>query len=305
MKLSTFLSSKKWRGLAALGLAVLLAACVSWAAPQEQEAAPSEAPKVLARVEGEPITEEDVSAFLQSLGPQAMMMYGSEEGRQFMLNEIISIRLFALDGARLKVDETPEFKRALAEVRTRMLAQAAMREAVKDVSVTDEDARKFYDEHQDQFTQPERVHASHILLSDDVTSADQIAKVQADLKAGASFDEVARAVSLCPSAPQGGDLGEFQRGQMVPEFEAAAFALKEPGDISEPVQTRFGWHIIRLEGRVPAAPVPFDQVKPQILQEVENDKISELLKARREELEKSFKVELTAPASGDQAGTAR
>ena len=296
--------SLRWNIITAFALTGLLAGCLAWAAPETpagDAAKPADEPqksqpKVLARVDGNPITEEEVLQLLQSMGPQAMMMYGSPEGRRMLLDELVSMRLFALEGARAKLDETAEFRATMESLRMRVLAQAAMRQAIKDVSVTDEDAKKFYDEHPEHFTQPERVHARHILLNDETASADQIAKVQADLKAGVAFEELAKSLSQDPgSAPQGGDLGEFQRGQMVPEFEAAAFALKEPGDVSEPVKTQFGWHIIKLEKHIPSSPVPFETVKPQILQEVENAKISETLKARAEELKKSFNVEILEP----------
>ncbi|MCR5346667.1 MAG: peptidylprolyl isomerase [Fretibacterium sp.] len=167
-----------------------------------------------------------------------------------------------------------------------------MREAIRDITVSDEETRRFYDENTAQFKQPERIHARHILLKDDAESADKIAKVQADLKAGVSFDEVAKAVSVCPSAQQGGDLGEFQKGQMVPEFETAAFALKNVGDISEPVKSQFGWHIIKLEGRVPESVMPYDEVKDQITQELQKTKSSERIRARIDELKKTYKVEI-------------
>lgn len=284
----------KWRWAAAPVLMGLLAACLAWAAPAEKatEGAPTGGTKVLARVEGQDITEEAVMQLLQSMGPQGMMMYGTEQGRQMILEELISVRLFALDAVKAKLDETPEFKKTVEDIRTHVLAQMAMREAVKDITVSDEEARRFYDEHTDQFKQPERIHARHILLNDDAESADKMAKVQADLKAGVSFDEVAKAVSVCPSASQGGDLGEFQKGQMVPEFEAAAFALKDPGDISEPVKTQFGWHIIKLEGRVPESVSPFDDVKAQITQELQNTKASDRIRARIDELKKTYKVEI-------------
>lgn len=296
--------SLRWKIVAAFGLMMMLAACLAWAAPEKPEAgktdAPAESapaaeqqPKVLARVEGKDITEEEVFQVLQSMGPQAMMMYGSPEGRKMILDELISMRLFALDGAKAKLDETPEFKSTMENLRVRVLAQTAMREVIKDVTVTDDEAKKFYDENHDHFTQPEKVHARHILLEDDAESADKIAKIQADLKAGTSFEDLAKSMSKDPgSAANGGDLGEFQKGQMVKEFEDAAFALKEPGDISEPVKTQFGWHIIKLEKHIPAAPIPFDEVKPQIIQEVENRKIGDILKTRTEELKKSFKVEV-------------
>ena len=137
-----------------------------------------------------------------------------------------------------------------------------------------------------------------LFRSADATSADTIARVQADLKAGASFDEEAKKLSLCPSAPQGGDLGEFTKEQMVPEFSDAAFALKEPGDVSEPVKSPFGWHIIRLEGRTPAQLIPFDDVKDQILQDLTGQQQQERIKAKVEELKKAYKVEMLALLSG-------
>ncbi|MBQ7578365.1 MAG: peptidylprolyl isomerase [Synergistaceae bacterium] len=165
-----------------------------------------------------------------------------------------------------------------------------MRELLKGITVSDDEAQKFYDDNKNSFMQPEKVHARHILISGD---ADELAaKIIADLKAGASFDVLAKEYSLDPgSKANGGDLGEFPRGVMVPDFEKAAFALKNPGDISEPVKSQFGLHIIKLEAKIPAAPTPFEQVKPRIMQELREKKTQELLKARSEELEKIYKVE--------------
>ena len=195
--------SLRWNIIAAFALMALLAGCLAWAAPETPDAGQPEAaehqPKVLARVNGQDITETDVFQVLQSMGPQAMMMYASPQGRQMILDELISMRLFALEGERAKLDETPEFKATMENLRSRVLAQAAMREAIKDVSATDEDAKKFYDENPEQFTQPERVHARHILISDEAASADQIAKVQADLKAGVPFEELAKSLSKASS----------------------------------------------------------------------------------------------------------
>ena len=128
-----------------------------------------------------------------------------------MLDELVFMHFFALRGVEEKLDQTPEFKAALETFRNQSLARAAIDASLKDVTASDEDAKKFYDEHPDQFTQPERVHVRHILISDDVTSADAIAKVQADLRAGASFDEVAKSRSLCPSAAQGLTRSEERR----------------------------------------------------------------------------------------------
>ena len=307
----------------ALGLAfvVLMGAGLAWAAqtqpdqmqpdqmqpdqmqPKMKDAPKTDPEKVLAKVADREIREKDIDQVIRMMGPQGAMMYDNPQGRKAVLDELVSMHLFALKGAEEKLDQTPEFKAALETFRNQSLARAAIDASLKDVTASDEDAKKFYDEHPDQFTQPERVHVRHILISDDVTSADAIAKVQADLRAGASFDEVAKSRSLCPSAAQGGDLGEVSKGQMVPEFEAAAFALENPGDLSEPVKTRFGWHIIRLEGRTPSSLEPFDNVKPQLLQYLTNEKKNEAFKNAVEGLKKTYKVEILVPEepmSGDK-----
>ena len=228
--------------------------------------------------------------FLQPFGQQAMMLWGSEQGRKMIIDDVISMRLYALEGESKKLDEAPEFKAAIENTRRAMLAQSAMRELIKDINVTDEETRKFYEDNTAMFMQQERIHARHILVKPE--SEDTAVKIIEYLKAGTSFDVLAEEYSIDPGSKiNGGDLGEFPRGVMVPEFEEAAFALKNPGDISEPVKSQFGWHIIKLEEKIPEAPAPFEQVKQQIIQEIQNQKTQELLKTHAEELEKVYKVE--------------
>ena len=216
------------------------------------------------------------------------MMYMTEQGRKLILDDVISMRLYALEGEAQKLDEAPEFQAALANTKRAMLAQSAMREVMKGVTISDDEAKKFYDENPKMFTQPERVHARHILVSDDET----LAKVQAELASGVSFDAVAKKYSTDPgSAINGGDLGEFPRGVMVPEFEKAAFDLVNPGDVSEPVKSQFGIHIIKLEEKIPEGVAPFEEVKAQILQEVRGQKTQQILQDYAKELESKYKVE--------------
>ena len=244
--------------------------------------------KVLARVGSHDITESEVLEFIKPFGQQAAMLYGSEQGKKMIIDDVISMRLYALDALDAKLDQTPEFQQNLENIKRTMLAQAAMREAIKDLAITDEEAKKYYDENPKLFTQPERVRASHILVSGD----ENLAKVQAELKAGKSFDVVAKEFSTDPgSAANGGDLGEFPKGVMVPEFEKAAFELKEPGDVSEPVKSKFGWHIIKLGGHIPESVTPFEQVKANIVEELKNQKTQELLQNKAKELEGKYKVE--------------
>lgn len=243
--------------------------------------------KVLARVGSQDITEREVLEFIQPFGQQAAMMYATEQGRKLILDDIITMRLYALHAEANGIDKTPEFIASLENTKRTMLAQSAMMKEVEGLNVSDDEAKKFYDENPNLFTQLEKVHARHILVSGD----ENLAKVQEELKVK-SFDVVAKEYSQDPgSAANGGDLGEFAKGQMVPEFEKAAFALKNPGDVSEPVKTKFGWHIIKLEERIPESKVAFENVKPQIIQELRNRKTQEVLQNKAKELESKYKVE--------------
>ena len=244
--------------------------------------------KVLARVGSEDITESEVLEFIQPFGQQAVMLYGTEQGRKMILDDVIAMRLYALDAEDSKLDQTPEFQAQLLNAKRAMLAQAAMQKAVEGLKISDEEAKKFYDSNTAMFKQPERVHARHILVSGD----EELAKVQSELKAGKSFDVVAKEYSRDPgSAANGGDLGEFPRGMMVPEFEKAAFELKNPGDVSEPVKTQFGWHIIKLEERIPESVMPFEQVKDRLTNELKDQKTQQVLQDKAKELESKYKVE--------------
>jgi peptidyl-prolyl cis-trans isomerase C len=166
------------------------------------------------------------------------------------------------------------------------------------VTVTTEQAKKFYDENQDKFKKPESVHASHILIGVDpkATSEEKLkAKKKADdlltqIKGGADFAELAKKESTCPSGKSGGDLGEFGRGQMVKPFEEAAFALKQ-GETSGVVETQFGYHIIKTMGKTDGGAVPFDQVKGKIEEYLKGMEVQKQVMAKVEELKKSAKIE--------------
>jgi len=156
------------------------------------------------------------------------------------------------------------------------------------VNITEQDARAYYMEHPNDFKIPETVTASHILISPDTTDPNvdpnqaraeaetQIKDLLSRVKAGADFAELARDYSSCPSASKGGSLGSFSRGQMVPPFEQAAFAL-EAGQISDVVETRFGYHIIKVHKHSPPAVMEFEQVKDDIIKTIEQQKRKDII----------------------------
>lgn len=207
---------------------------------------------------------------------------------------------------------TPEaFKEALAQnqlnegtlravfVRNLSIQALVEQSVAKDVAISDAEVHDFYTGNKDQFDSPEQARARHILVTvaeeaDEKTR--QAAKAKADdllvqLKGGANFEELAKKNSDCPSAPQGGDLGFFGHGQMVPEFDTAAFALK-PGELSGVVTTKFGYHIIRLEEKKDAGKVPEPEVAPKIREYLASQKTGAAVEQKLKSLREKAKIEV-------------
>ena len=261
----------------------------------EDSSAARDPERVLAIVEGMEIKEKEVDQLLEALGAQAVMMYDNEPGRKMILEELVTGRLFALSARKQGLDETPEFVEAVDNFITQYLTRTVIENLIESVTVSGEDCKNFYDENPDEFTMPDQIRARHILIGDDETSADKLAFIQQELEKGVAFDVLAVEHSIEPAAQQsGGDLGFFTRGRMVPEFEEAAFALEEPGDISEPVKSSFGWHIIKLEEKQSSSVIPFDEVEPQIEQYLVNEKRSQIYQEELEALKQEYTVEILA-----------
>jgi peptidyl-prolyl cis-trans isomerase C len=165
--------------------------------------------------------------------------------------------------------------------------------------VTEAEARAFYDKNPDKFKQDETVKASHILIGVDAkASADdrkkareKADKLHKELAGGADFATLAKGNSTCPSSQQGGDLGFFGKGQMVPAFEKAAFALK-PGEISAVVETQFGYHIIKVAEKKPASTIAFKDVKTKIEEYLKGQKVNEAIQKYLTDARKSAKIEI-------------
>ena len=162
------------------------------------------------------------------------------------------------------------------------------------LDVKDEEAKDFYGKHQNLYQERETVHAAHILIkvpkdADDAAKEDakkRITAAQKALKKKKAFDELAKEISEGPSAPRGGDLGFFGRGQMVKEFEEVAFSLK-PGKVSKPVQTPFGWHLIKVLDKKEGRTKKFEEVKPRLVESLRRKKFAQqkrdLLKSLRDQ----------------------
>ena len=222
---------------------------------------------VLAQVNGKPITEEDVERFIMALGPNGQA-YRSPRGRSAVLEQLIAQRLFLLDAQRNLLEREPEFKEQLAAVKVQLLMEYAISKVVASVKVTDAETKAYFDEHTEEFAGQETVNASHILVDSEEKANEILAKINAG---ELSFEDAAQEYSSCPSKAQGGNLGDFGRGQMVPEFDTACFEM-QVGELRGPVQTQFGYHLIRLNAINEAKPLEYDVIKEQLRAKLMQDK---------------------------------
>ena len=193
---------------------------------------------------------------------------------------------------------TEELLRALLS-RNLSIQALVEKELAARVTVSDAEVHDFYLGNASAFETPERARARHILVQVDEKDDEQARQAKrqkaeallAQLKSGANFEELARTGSDCPSAPQGGDLGFFQRGQMVPAFEQAVFALK-PGELSGVVETQFGYHLIRLEEKQEAGKVPEAEAAPRIREYLQSRKTEAAVQDRIKGLREGASIEL-------------
>lgn len=242
--------------------------------------------KVFAKVGDIEITQDSLNELLQSMPPQYAQQL-QQGGNQALIEEAINQELFLLDAQAKNLKESEVYQTEMKRLEKQLLRGVAINSVLENIKVDDEEVQKYYDEHGHEFLSEEEVGASHILVEDEATAQD----VMKRLDAGESFEALAKEVSTCPSSENGGNLGHFGRGRMVPEFEDAAFALAE-GEISQPVQTQFGYHIIKLDHRHDARKFELDEVKDQIQQNLVNSKQQQAYTDYLDELRGKYPVEM-------------
>jgi len=243
--------------------------------------------KVLALVGDREIRQSDFDTLLQQIGPQRAMQFQSPEGQKQLLDELIHQELFLIDGKEGKIDETEEFKQELEFVKENMIKQFAIRNLLDSVKVEDNEIEEFYGSNAEMFKNPESVTASHIL----VDSEEKANEILEELKGDKSFEEAAKEYSSCPSSENGGDLGNFTKGRMVPEFENAAFGM-DVNEISGVVPTQFGFHIIKVTEKQEADQKSLEEAKEEIANTVLLQKQQEVYLARVDEIKKNVTVEV-------------
>lgn len=237
-----------------LMLAALLLFAVSNLSPLQAQN------KVLATVNGEAITEADVELAIEDVASEYPNL-PPQQIQGLTLDFLIEMKIVAQKAKAEKIDETDEFKRRIAYVQQRVMMQQLLLREAKTIA-TDAALKKFYDEQIGQIKPVDEVRARHILVEEEEVAK----KIVTRVKGGEDFAKVAQELSKDPgSGKEGGDLGFFTKERMVPEFAEAAFAMK-PGEVSAPVKSQFGWHVIKVEERR-QKPIPtFDEVKDRLAQ---------------------------------------
>jgi len=238
------------RAFGALAFAALLLAPISSSFAQDSDS-------VVARVNGVDIRQSDIAFAEEEIGGNMPNM-APEQKRDYLVNYLVDVIVLSQAAEQQKLADRPEVKHRLTFDRNRLLMESLLQDTGR-AALSDAAEHQVYDEAIKQAKSEEEVHARHIL----VPTEDEAKAILAQLKGGADFATVAKEKSKDPGAADGGDLGYFSKEQMVPEFAAVAFKL-DKGQLSDPVKTQFGWHIIKVEDKRMKPTPTFDQVKGQI-----------------------------------------
>jgi len=230
---------------------------------------------IVANVNNEDISLETMIHAMNELPPeiqsQPFMSYYED-----LLERVIDIKLFAQEGKKMKLNEEPSVRAAIDFVIEKVLMQAFLSKYVQE-NIKEENLKASYNNFIADETSREEIKASHILMDTESEAIDVINM----LNDGDDFAELAKNKSTGPSGPSGGDLGWFKRGQMVPPFEKAAFSLNKNEITQRPVQTQFGWHVIKIfDKRIPEAP-SYENMKSKLIQDLERKIVSKKIQDLR------------------------
>jgi peptidyl-prolyl cis-trans isomerase C len=244
--------------------------------------------KVLAIVNGKEITAMDVDAFIRNLGPQRAAQFNTEEGKQQILQELINQNLFLADAVESNLESTEQCKFELQKMKEVVLTQVNVNNTVSSVNIEPGEVVNFFAANKAKYNVPESTSTSHILVKTEEECNDLYDKI---MKNEIEFVDAAKEYSQCPSKQNGGDLGMFPKGQMVPEYDAVSFAM-EVGEISKPVKTQFGYHIIKLNEKKAPSVANFDDIKDQLRKDILSEKQREVYMNKVNEMKAKHDVKI-------------
>ena len=243
--------------------------------------------RILAKVGGLSIMESEVNEMVMTLR-QRGQNYDHPQGRAAILEQLIANKLLLIEAQKNLYEHNAAFKAQLEKVKEDMLINFAASKVLDEVKdATEEEVKKYYDDNMDKFRKGESVNASHILVDSEEKAAEIMGMID---NGDISFEDAARQYSTCPSKDNGGNLGEFTRGQMVPEFDEAVFSM-EVGTVSAPVKTQFGYHLIKLISKSEASTYAFDEIKAQLTDMVNQEKKQSAFQSKINQLKILYPVD--------------
>lgn len=274
-----------------LSLAAIGAATMMFASPvTAQTDTATAANTVVATVNGVKILRSDVEAARSQL-PEQYRKLPMDQLYQPILNQLIRTKVLSAQARADKLHETEGYKRRVALIAERMLEEELLKKTI-DEKVTDEALQARYDKTSGSFPTKEEIRARHILVKTEA-EADAIIK---ELTGGADFAKLAAEKSIGPSKANGGDLNYFSKGQMVPPFEEAAFALAKGEFTRSAVKSPFGWHVIKLEDKRQSKPPSFEESRDRLSQELSQEFAEQLVRGLTEKAKiERFEADGSAP----------
>jgi peptidyl-prolyl cis-trans isomerase C len=247
---------------------------------------------ILATVNGKNITKQDAQTLVSASSPQANYMQLADAEKKMVLDRLIEKVLFTELAAKEGIDKKPEFQRNMEKIKDELLLNMWMKIQMDNALVSDSEAKTFYEKNADKFIEEGTMTARHILVETEKAGQEIIDELKS-LKGKAletKFIELAKAKSTGPSAKDGGNLGTFTKGQMVPEFGKAASELKDGEITKKPVKTQFGYHVIYLEKKTESQPVPYENVKDRIILLLKQQQFAAKIKEMAKELTSKAKI---------------
>ncbi len=247
---------------------------------------------ILVTVNGKNITKQDAQTFVTAQAPKANFADLKPAEQQMITNRLVEKQLFTELAAKEGIDKKPEFQRNMDKIKDELLVNMWMKEQMDNAIVSDGEAKEFYEKNKAKFMSEAKMHARHILVKEEKDAQaiiDDMKALKGDaLKA--KFIELAKAKSTGPSGPQGGDLGEFKKGQMVPAFSKAVWALNNGEITMKPVKTQFGYHVIYLETKNEAKALPYADVKDKIMMSLKQKQFASKISEVAKELKSKAKI---------------
>jgi len=247
----------------------------------------------IAKVGSTTITQNDFERDFKNLPEFVQKIFEGESGKEKFLDELIKKEILYQEALQKGFDKDPEYQKKVEDFKKfNLISSLLQKEIEAKAKVTDQEIKEHYDRHREDFAPLSKIRASHIL----VKTEEEAKKIQERLKNGEDFAEIAKKESIdTASGEKGGDIGYFSKGQMVPEFESAAIRLKS-GEISEPVKTRFGYHIIKVTDKKVGQAIEFEKVKETLAQRLTAEKQKELFDSYMEGLKKKYKPDINKEA---------